>query len=114
MTFFIYFSLIGEILIAVFATIMFFLPGSIARWSSIFLYISELPVLVVGQIIVIVSDTGGFSYATFGVPLLFLTPFLWLFAFLTFIAFQNLFDSTDRDFLGRAPANSNRRYRRRR
>ncbi len=110
MTFFIYFSLIGEVFMAVFATIMFFLPGSIARWASIFLYISEFPFLASKQIIVIVSDTAGISYATFGVPLLFLTPFLYLFLILTFVAFQNLFDAINRDRLGRAPRGSGRRF----
>ncbi len=47
---------------------------------------------------------GVISYATFGIPLLFLTPFLWLFLTLTFIAVQNLFDATDRDFFGRKQA----------
>jgi len=101
MTFFIYFSLIGEVFIAVFALIMFFLPGNIAKWTSIFLFISEFPFLVSPQIIVIVSDTGAISYALFGIPLLFLTPFLYLFLFATFIGFQNLFDTTNRDRLGR-------------
>ena len=101
MTFFIYFSLIGEILIAVMALIMFFLPGTIARWASIFFFISELPILASKQVIVIVSDSGIISYATFGIPLLFLTPFLWMFLILTFIAVQNLFDAVDRDFYGR-------------
>jgi hypothetical protein len=100
-TFFIYFSLIGEVFIAVFALIMFFLPGSIARWASIFFFISEFPFLVSPQIIVIVSDTGAVTYALFGVPFLFLTPFLYLFLSMTFIGFQNLFDSTNRDRLGR-------------
>ena len=110
MTFFIYFSLIGELLILVMALVMFFLPGTIAKWASIFFFISELPLLSSGQIIIIVSDAGGVSYVTFGIPLLFLTPFLWLFTTLTFIAIQNLFDTTDRDFFGRAPLGSNRRF----
>src|SRR6266571_3757197 len=103
-TFFIYFSLIAEILIALMALIMFFLPGTIARWASIFFFISELPIVSSKQVIVVVSDTGVISYATFGIPLLFLTPFLWLFLTLTFIAVQNLFDATDRDFFGRKQA----------
>ncbi len=110
MTFFIYFSLIGEVFIAVFALIMFFLPGSIARWASIFFFISEFPFLSSSQIIILVSDTGGITYTTFGVPLLFLTPFLFLFLSMTFIGFQNLFDATNRDRLGRAPRGSNRRF----
>jgi hypothetical protein len=101
MTFFIYFSLIGEVFIAVFALIMFFLPGNLAKWTSIFLFISEFPFLASKQIIIIISDTGGITYATFGVPFLFLTPLLYLFLFLTFISFQNLFETTNRTRLGR-------------
>lgn len=101
MTFFIYFSLIAIVFVAFMALIMFFLPGIIAKWASIFFFISELPFLAGRQIIVIVSDTGTVSYATFGIPILYLTPFLWLFIALTFIGFQNLFDITNRDKLGR-------------
>ena len=113
MTFFIYFSLIGEVFIAVFALIMFFLPGSIAKWASIFFFISEFPFLVSSQIVIIMSDTGVTSYVTFGIPLLFLAPFLYLFLAATFIGFQNLFDATNRDRLGRAPRGSGRRFSRR-
>jgi hypothetical protein len=103
MTFFIYFSLIGEVLIAVFATIMFFLPGIIAKWASIFFFISELPFLASGQILVIITDPPSptTTYVTFGVPALYLAPFLYLFSVLAFIAVENLFDSTERDMLGR-------------
>ena len=101
MTFFIYFSLIGEILLAVFALIMFFLPHTIARWASIFFFLAEFPFLVTKQIVIIISDTAGVSYATFGIPLLYLGPFLYLFLAMTFIAVQNLFEAIDRDFLGR-------------
>jgi hypothetical protein len=114
LTYFIYFSLIGEVIIATFALIYFFLPGTIAKWASIFFFISELPFLAANQIIIIISDSGGVIYTTFGVPLLFLTPLLYLFATATFISIQNLFDSTNRDFFGRAPFNSNRRFTRRR
>lgn len=109
MTFFIYFSLIGEVFIAVFATIMLFVPWSIARWANIFLFISEFPFLASPQIIIIVSDNGAVTYALFGVPLLFLTPFLYLFLFLTFIGIQNLFDATNRDRLGRDKRKRNKK-----
>jgi hypothetical protein len=109
-TFFIYFSLIGEVFIFVGAMLMFFLPGNIARLMSIFFFISEFPFLVSPQIVIILSDTGKTIYATFGVPLLFLTPFLYFFLTMTFVAIQNLFDSTNRDRLGRAPRGSGRRF----
>ena len=101
LTFFIYFSLIGEILLAVFALIMFFLPHTIARWASIFFWIAEFPFLATKQIVIIIGDTGTVAYATFGIPLLYLGPFLYLFLAMAFIAFQNLFEATDRDFFGR-------------
>ena len=101
MTFFIYFSLIGEILLAVFALIMFFLPHTIARWGCIFFFVAEFPFLASKQIVIIISDTGAQSYATFGIPLLYLGPFLYLFLAMTFISVQNLFEGTDRDFFGR-------------
>ena len=110
MTFFIYFSLIGEVFIFFGALILLLLPGNIAKVSSIFFFISELPFVATSQIIIIVSDSGGFTYATFGIPALFLTPFLWFFSVFIFISFQNVFDATDRDRLGRAPAGSGRRF----
>jgi hypothetical protein len=110
MTFFIYFSFIGEVVVAVFATIMFFLPGSIAKWSSIFFYISELPALSSSQIVIIISDAGGVTYATFGIPRLWETIWPYMFLALTFIAVQNMFDFTERDYFGRAPRGSGRRF----
>lgn len=101
MTFFIYFSLIGEGLIGTIGFLFLFVPWSIARWASIFMFISEFPFLANKQIVIILSDTGGISYATFGVPLLFVTPFFYTASILTFIAFQNLFVSIDRDYFGR-------------
>jgi hypothetical protein len=80
---------------------MFFLPGNLAKWTAIFLFISEFPFLVSPQIVIIISDTGGVTYAIFGLPFLFLTTFLYLFLFLTFISFQNLFETTNRTRLGR-------------
>lgn len=102
MTFFIYFSAIGEGMIGVLALIFLFVPWSIARWTSIFLFISEFPFLAAKQIVVIISDSGSVSYATFGIPLQFLTPFLYATLALTFIAIQNLFISIDRDYFGRS------------
>lgn len=110
MTFFIYFSLIGEIFVFFGAFIFFLLPGNIAKVASIFFFISEIPFVATQQIIIIVSDTGGFTYATFGVPALFLTPLLWFFAVWIFISIQSFFDNTNRDRLGRAPAGSRRRF----
>lgn len=101
MTFFIYFSALGEGVIGVLALIFLFVPWSIARWASIFLFISEFPFLAAKQIVIIVSDSGGVTYTTFGIPLLFLTPFLYITLVLTFIAIQNLFISIDRDYFGR-------------
>lgn len=80
---------------------MFFLPGNIAAWASVFFFISEFPWVIGGQIIVIVSDAGSISYATFGIPLLYLTPWLYFFAAWTFIGFENLFEKSNRDRLGR-------------
>lgn len=110
MTYFIYFSLIGEIVTMAVAFIMFFLPGSIAKWSSIFFFISELPALSTGQIIVIISDTGGVRYAVFGIPALWETIWPYMFLALTFIATQNMFDFIERDYFGRAPRGSGRRF----
>jgi hypothetical protein len=113
LTFFIYFSLIAEAFIFFGALILFLLPGNIAKVASVFFFISELPFVATSQIIIIVSDSGAFTYATFGIPALFLTPLLWFFAVWIFISIQSFFDAVDRDSLGRAPAGSARRFRKR-
>lgn len=101
MTFFIWFSADAELVIGVLGVLMLFVPWSIARWASIFLFVSEFPFLANKQIVIILSDSGGVIYSTFGIPLLFLSPFLYTALILTFIAIQNLFISIDRDYFGR-------------
>jgi len=101
LTFFIYFSLIAEILLLIMGLTMFFLPGIVAKWAAIVILIFEFPVVASAQVVITISDTGTVGYARFGIPLIFLTPFLYLFLILVFVAVENLFDVTERDFFGR-------------